>query len=145
MQHNFSTNTCEFKYNDDPATLYLKRDGSIGIGTNSTYNYKLAVAGKILTEEVMVQHLDQWYDHVFNEDYLLTGIDELNKYIKANHHLPGIPTTKDVLENGFGLAHMNGLLLQKVEELTLYIIDQEVRIKALEEKLEMNQSQSIEK
>jgi len=145
MQYNYSADALEFKYNTNDASVYFNDDGSVGIGSRSTHGYKLAVLGKILTDEVMVLDPVDWYDNVFEDSYVLIGIDELNNYIKANRHLPGIPTTEEVMENGFGLAQMNGLLLQKVEELTLYIIDQEARIKALEEKIEMNQPQSIEK
>lgn len=145
IQYNFTRKTLEFKYNNANPSIYFNDDGTIGIGSASTQGYKLAVLGKILTDEVMVQHPDQWYDIVFEQNYSLPDLDELQDYIANNGHLPGIPTSAEVRENGLELAKMSGLLLQKVEELTLYILDQERRIKSLEEKLEKSHNQTGEK
>ena len=82
----------------------------------------LKVNGKIWSHEVEVQ-LTEWWDEVFDESYKLMPLNQLESYIKTNKHLPDIPTEKDVLENGIELGEMNALLLKKIEELTLYIIE----------------------
>lgn len=115
--------------------LALKSGGNVGIGTTDPGNYKLAVAGKILAEEVKVQHQDKWYDYVFEDDYNLTSLRELETYISENKHLPEVPSEKEVLENGINLGEMNGILLKKIEELTLHVIKQQKEIEEL--KLQM--------
>ncbi len=102
--------------------LYYK-DGNVGIGTINTYGYRLAVDGKILTDEVMVKDPVDWFDGVFEPDYNLMTINELEMFINSHGHLPDVPSEETVMENGYGLADMNGILLKKVEELTLYIIE----------------------
>lgn len=77
---------------------------------------------KITCEELEIS-ASKWYDEVFKEDYNLLGIDEVEAFVIKNHHLPSIPSEAEVLENGIDVAEMNGLLLKKIEELTLYIID----------------------
>ena len=96
-------------------------------------------AKKIFAEEVEVR-LDAmssnscWYDHVFDKEYKLMSLYELEQYITANKHLPEIPSAKEVEENGINLGEMQGKLLLKVEELTLYIIALEKRLAELENK-----------
>lgn len=75
-----------------------------------------------------------WFDHVFDKNYNLRPISEVEKYIKENHHLPEIPSQQEVNENGYNLGDMQGKLLMKIEELTLYIIELEKRISELESK-----------
>lgn len=106
--------------------------GNVGIGTTDTKGYKLAVAGKIVSEEVVVKLQSSWPDYVFEESYPLTPLQDLETYLKENKHLPGIPNAKTVEEEGIQLGEMNAKLLEKVEELTLYIIELEKRIKSLE-------------
>jgi hypothetical protein len=107
--------------------------GNLGIGTTPTTGYKLAVAGKIHAEEVMVEHADDWYDFVFENNYQLPDLSELESYVRQNKHLPDVPSAKEVAENGLNLGEMNGILLKKVEELTLYIIEQQKEIEKLKE------------
>lgn len=97
----------------------------IGYCNSNVDGYKLYVEEGILTEKVKVAVKDSedWYDHVFNADYKLMPLTDLEKYIDANKHLPDMPTTKEVMANGLDLGKTNGLLLKKVEELTLYLID----------------------
>jgi len=76
-----------------------------------------------------------WYDHVFYPDYNLRPLDELEQFIKENNHLPEIPSAKEVKENGLDLGDMQGKLLLKIEELTLYTIEQQKLIEALEKRL----------
>jgi hypothetical protein len=114
-------------------------EGKVGIGNvnnlNSlSSNSKLFVEGGITTEAVLVKlQSSGWSDFVFDKNYKLRGISDLDQYIKVNKHLPDIPTTSEVKSGGIDLGKMNALLLQKIEELTLYIIDQQKQINKLEE------------
>lgn len=83
---------------------------------------ELKVSGKIWAHEVEVK-LDDWWDEVFDEEYILMPLVQLEKFIKTNNHLPDMPTEETVLKNGIELGEMNALLLKKVEELTLYVIE----------------------
>jgi len=95
----------------------------------------LKVYGKIYGREVKVT-LDHYYDHVFNPAYKLMPVSELSDYVKTNKHLPDIPSEKEVMDNGLNVGEMNALLLKKVEELTLYIIDQQKQLDELKAKLD---------
>ena len=112
--------------------MVINQWGNVGIGTHDTHGYKLAVDGAILTEEVTVKISENWPDYVFTDEYKLLTINQLNNYIDQHGHLPDIPAGAEVLEHGLKLGEMEKLLLKKVEELTLYIIQQENRINALE-------------
>lgn len=87
------------------------------------YEYALAVDGGILTTEVLVKEVTEWYDWVFDDNYKLISISELEKYINANGHLPDLPSEKEIVEKGYNMVEMDGLLLKKIEELTLYTIE----------------------
>ena len=79
-----------------------------------------------------------WYDHVFSDDYKLKSIQEVEKYILTNKHLPEIPSEKKINENGYKMVEMDGLLLMKIEELTLYIIEQQKQIEELKKIVQTN-------
>lgn len=105
--------------------------GKVGINTtNFVGDYSLYVENGIITDEVMVKHPTQWYDNVFEEDYKLRSIHDLNNFIKLNKHLPDIPAEKDVKKNGINLGEMDALLLKKIEELTIYIIQLEKKVES---------------
>jgi len=91
------------------------------------------INGKIKTKEVEVT-LENWYDFVFEDDYNLLSLKEVKQYIKQNGRLPEIPSAKEVEENGINLGEMQGKLLQKIEELTLYILDLQNQIDELKTK-----------
>jgi hypothetical protein len=117
--------------------LTLKNNGQVGIGTTTVQNgYLLTIDGQVIAEEVKVQNSDQWYDFVFDDDYNLPNLSELEGFIKQNRHLPDVPTAKEVADEGINLGEMNGVLLKKVEELTLYIIKQQKEIDELKAKIE---------
>jgi hypothetical protein len=88
------------------------------------------VNGNIVSKKVRVTQTG-WPDYVFEEKYPLLPIPELNNFIKSNKHLPEIPTEKEVSENGLDLGDMNALLLKKIEELTLYVIDLQKQVDEL--------------
>ena len=101
--------------------LYVKAGGNIGIGTSNPTS-KLAVNGKINCKEVEVT-LTGWSDFVFADNYQLRTLNEVETFINKNNHLPDVPSEKEVLEDGIRVGEMNSILLQKIEELTLYLID----------------------
>ncbi len=104
---------------------HFKNDVLIG-HTTSIPGYKLSVDGSIISEEVKVQMSENWPDYVFDQEYDLMPLDEVNEFIKEKNHLPGVPSAAEVSEeNGFHLGEMNRVLLEKVEELTLYILQQQ--------------------
>jgi len=115
-------------------------NATVGIGTSNFPDptYKLYVKDGIRTEKVKVDIASDngWADYVFEDTYQLNTLEEVENYIKSNGHLKDIPSTQEVLENGIELAEMNKLLLQKIEELTLYAIEQDKKINALIEKFE---------
>lgn len=109
--------------------------GRVRIGDVQTQydGYKLFVEQGILTEKVKVAVKDSkdWYDNVFDQDYHLLSLKKLEQFIQANKHLPDMPTTAEVMNQGLDLGKMNGLLLKKVEELTLHLINQQKEIEEL--------------
>jgi hypothetical protein len=98
------------------------------IPTSVPNGYNLLVQGKIMCEELRIKLIGGWYDHVFAIDYKLMSLDSLETYITQNSHLPDVPSAKEVEENGIMAGEMNGILLKKVEELTLYMIEQNKNI-----------------
>ncbi len=86
------------------------------------YNYKLSVDGKAIFKEAVVT-LDNWADFVFDKEYKLKPLNEVEDFIQKNNHLPDVPSEKEILENGVNVGEMDAILLQKIEELTLYMIE----------------------
>jgi len=105
--------------------------------TSAATGYAVSVNGKIACEEVLVQDAASWPDYVFADNYKLMSLDDLEKNIKKNNHLPGLPSAATVEEQGFELADMQKRVLEKVEELTLYTIEQNKQIKALQQEMEI--------
>ncbi|WP_221648968.1 hypothetical protein [Bacteroides sp. K03] len=105
---------------DDVPVVLFSKDNNVGIGTLDPQGYKLAVNGTIRAKEIKVD--SDWADFVFKKDYKLPTLGEVKKHITEKGTLPGIPSESDVKANGVSLGEVNALLLQKVEELTLYVI-----------------------
>ncbi|WP_345954228.1 hypothetical protein [Mucilaginibacter sp. PAMB04168] len=98
-------------------------DGNIGINTATPDNqFKLSVNGKLRAKEIKVE--TGWADYVFLPGYRLRSLQEVGDHIKANGHLPEVPSAAEVAKNGIQVGETNALLLKKIEELTLYLIDQ---------------------
>lgn len=94
---------------------------TITSGPHNTSNVKLTVDGHAIFKKVVVTQ-SNWADFVFADDYELPALSDVEEFIKRNKHLPNIPKEQEVLENGISLGDMDALLLQKIEELTLYMI-----------------------
>jgi hypothetical protein len=94
----------------------------------------LSVDGKIVSKSIYVTQ-NNWADYVFEENYKLPDLLEVEKYYKANKHLPEIPSEKEIKENGIDIGEMNKLLLKKIEELTILMVEQQKEINALKERI----------
>jgi hypothetical protein len=107
--------------------------GIVSVGTiTPPAGYKLAVGGKIISEEIVVKLQANWPDYVFGKDYKLPSLAELSLFIRRQKRLPGVPAARDIERDGLTVGEMNVILLKKIEELTLYIIQQEERLSFLE-------------
>jgi hypothetical protein len=103
--------------------VFINEQGSVGIGTLNP-SEKLSVNGNIRAKKLIISQ-QSWSDYVFYKNYKLRPLNELEKFIQQYQHLPDIPSTKDVQSNGINVGDTQALLLKKIEELTLYIIEQE--------------------
>jgi hypothetical protein len=106
-------------------------DGSVGVGTLSTHGYKLAVNGSGIFTKVSIRNYASWPDYVFKKDYKLPGLDSLERYIRLNQHLPGMISADQAKDQGIDLGDNQALVLQKVEELTLYLIKEHKQVEEL--------------
>jgi hypothetical protein len=120
------------------AKLHVSSNVMIGTGT-PTAGYALSVNGKVISEEVRVE-ADVWPDYVFENDYALIPLTQLEHFINTNKHLPNIPAANQVQKEGIALGDMNKRLLEKIEELTLYIIQQEKKLNAIQQQVDSLQS-----
>ena len=120
----------------NPGKNDLVVKGNVSIGTASVPSgYKLSVAGKAIAAEMKIQQVANWPDYVFDSSYKLTPLIEVEKYIRKNKHLPEFPTAEEVGQNGIELGASQALLLKKIEELTLHLIDMEKKLSRQQEKI----------
>lgn len=117
--------------------MQIKNDGVIGIGPITSYpvtgNYKLAVGGNIIAEKVRVKLQSAgWPDYVFDADYPLQSLAAIDAFIKKHKHLPGVPAAAEIEREGLDLGDGQAILLQKIEELTLHLIELNKRVEKLE-------------
>ncbi len=113
-----------------------RNNGNVAIGGNFATGYRLSVAGKIICEEVRVSLQASWPDYVFNEDYKLLSVKKLESFIENNGHLPNIPSSEEINKTGLSVGEMQRLMMEKIEELTLYTIEQQKQIKALKAQID---------
>ncbi len=169
---NNTTNSLIVGFNSDTATLFVGPSTGVGtfgkvgiatsspirtfdvngmshfsdtmsIGTTKTNGSLLAVAGKISAEEVEISLTTTWPDFVFSMSYELNTLAQVEEYINKHSHLPNVPSAKEVAEKGINIAEMDAILLQKIEELTLYTIAQQKQIDE-QKKLIEEQSRLVE-
>jgi hypothetical protein len=109
--------------------------GVVNINETIPSGYKLVVGGKILAEEVRIKLIKDWADYVFQPDYRLTSLPEVETFVHRHRHLPDMPSAAEVEQAGVSLGEMQAKLLLKIEELTLHMIEQHKAIATLQEKL----------
>ena len=109
-----------------PEMMRITKDGRVGIGTTNPA-YPLSVNGQIQAKEIRVE--TGWSDYVFDKKYKLPSLSEVESYIQKHQHLPGIPSAEEIVKNGLPVAEVNTKMMAKIEELTLYVIEMEKRIK----------------
>lgn len=146
---NSTANSLMVGFNSTIPTLFVSAGtgantiGKVGIGTTNTPTtisginisaYSLFVKGGILTEEVRVQ--TGWADYVFDSDYQLSPLKEVEQYIQANGHLPNVPSEEQVLAQGLEIGEITKIQQEKIEELTLYLIDLQKQLDELKLKLD---------
>ena len=119
-------------------TIVLGTNQNVGIGTTNPA-YKLSVNGTIQAKELRVE--TGWSDYVFEKNYKLRSLENVAAYIEKNKHLPGINSAKDIQQNGLAVADMQTKMMAKIEELTLYIIQQNLQIQQLKERVELIEKQ----
>ncbi len=112
--------------------LISEATGNVGIGTDNP-TYKLSVLGNIRCTEAVVE--TGWADYVFEKNYQLPSLNDVEKFILQNKHLPNIPSAAEIEKNGLHLGDTQKRMMEKIEELTLYIIQQQKEIDALKEKI----------
>lgn len=142
----YSSSDLKLLTNSNVRMTIKNNNGNVGIGTSNP-DEKLTVKGKIHAEEVKVD-LSVPPDYVFEKfytgestlksDYQMLTLQEIEDFTKLNFHLPNVPSAEEIQKDGLKLSEMTSILLQKIEELTLYTIEQEKRIKLLESKLGTN-------
>ena len=121
---------------------HVKLNGKVGVGNVVTFpqysgdinveNYSLFALGGILTEAVRVQLKADWADYVFDKEYKLASLNEVENFIIANGHLPNMPSAEEVKKNGIELSEMAKMQQEKIEELTLYSISQQKQLEKQE-------------
>jgi len=129
-----SLNVINIEANSAESAIYVAAGGNIGIGTTSPQT-KLAVNGEIKCKLIEVT-LDNWSDFVFDDDYVLRSLEDVESFIEANNHLPDVPSANEVIENGSDLGEMDAILLRKIEELTLYMIELKKENEELKQRLD---------
>jgi hypothetical protein len=115
--------------------IFFNNAGKILIGptpnNSGATGYLVSIGGKVIAEEVLVQLKANWPDYVFEKNYLLPALPAVKKYIDENKHLPGIPAASEIEKNGLLLGDMQKKMMEKIEQLTLYVIDLQNQITQL--------------
>jgi hypothetical protein len=116
--------------------ISLTAQETVGIGTTTPpAGYKLAVTGNAIFTRVKVQEVGSWPDYVFKKEYQLPTLSYTESFIKKYQHLPGVPSAAEVEKNGIDVSETQTILLKKIEELTLYIIEQNKKLEKQDERL----------
>jgi hypothetical protein len=144
-----SSGVTRIKFTDSvhPSSLIVFNTGKVTVGTDqydNDPNYIFYVRKGIKAEQIKVENpaTNGWADYVFKKDYKLRSLDDVERHIEEKGHLPNIPSAKEVEKDGINLGEMDAKLLEKIEELTLYSIEQNKQIKTLQEENKTLKSQS---
>lgn len=130
-----------FFTNDGLTQMTLLVNGNVGIGTTNP-TYKLSVNGNIRSKEVVVE--SGWADYVFDKNYALRSLDEVEKFIQQHKHLPNIPSAKEVEEKGLHLGDIQKKMMEKIEELTLYMIEAGKQIDRMQKEIDGLKKSSLD-
>jgi hypothetical protein len=125
--------------------MTVTNSGVVGIGTQkiNEAGYRLFVESGIRTRKVKVDQ-DTWADYVFHANYRLRPLSEVEAYIQQNHHLPEVPSEEEVKKDGIDLGNNQATLLKKVEELTLYLIDQNKKLQDVEKEMKEMKKENLQ-
>lgn len=144
----FTTNNIRRVHVLNTGQTIISKYGYISSGASIDFDkfdkYSLFTYGGILSEDYWLNGHENWSDFVFEKNYTLMPLNELEDFIKKNKHLPNIPTQQEVMEVGYSLHDLNTSFLEKIEELTLYTIAQEKKINHLETQLKQFQTMKKE-
>lgn len=117
--------------------IFVSTDGKVGINTENTMTaYALAVDGGLITTKVYIQDVENWPDYVFDDTYKLMPLHELRVYVEANRHLPEMPSEREIVGQGYDIEEMQHAMMKKIEELTLYTLQQQEEIEALRKQVD---------
>ncbi len=157
LQYNTNGNILNINNTGDPSSVIaffnrtatttgermrIHSNGNIGIGTTNPSN-KLEVNGTIRSKKVKVEATG-WPDYVFSKNYTLNTLEEVEDFIQKNRHLPEVPSAKEVDSNGLDLGAMDATLLKKVEELTLYLIEMDKKVKKQDERIQQLEKENLQ-
>jgi len=120
--------------------MRIDANGHVSIGTITAGSYMLAVNGNVHARQVNVDVIG-WGDYVFKSNYMLAPLSRVKAYVDQYHHLPGIPSEKQIIRDGLNMGEINKLLVKKVEELTLYLIANDKTVKEQSAQLKSQQEQ----
>jgi hypothetical protein len=134
----FDNNEIQARNNGVVSRLVLQNGGgALQIGSAVTpQGYAVSINGKVICEELKIQGSSNWPDYVFANDYSLQSFDDLRRFIKANKHLPNIPTAAAIEKNGIEVGDMQKRLMEKIEELTLYVLQLEEQNRTIQKQIE---------
>jgi hypothetical protein len=140
IYHYGSSNYLKFTTDNSSSRndLVIVNNGNVGVGTSNPTE-KLTVNGHVKCKEVYVTTTN-WPDYVFDDNYHLMNLNEVENYIKLNKHLPGVPCAGEINSEGLKVGEMNEVIVKKLEEVTLYLIEQEKQIQALKKENELLKS-----
>jgi hypothetical protein len=118
---------------DANGNLYYRDASSMAL--NETINSDLAVNGRVSAQKMVITQTGSWPDYVFSKQYTLPSLSEVESFINQNNHLPGIPSAAEVEKKGIDVGNNQAALLKKIEELTLYTIQQDKELKSLKQEM----------